>query len=394
MSLPSSSSVQRAMACPASTALPQVGHVGSEDQSRGIAVHAFIADVKALGRAEALERCPKRWRLYCESIPLDDLHLERFLPEPAFALNVTTGKVRLLGQNIGREYVKHGGDPENEIFCTPDGVGISEDAVYVVDWKSGMAYVPRPVENWQIRVGSICAATYYQKQQAVGEITHLPQSPTDDPWRQRDTFDLLQIDGWLEELLEAVPVWRAAQAAEREGRPLAVVTGSHCQFCPCVASCPATGALMRTFAGLDPAKGLGELTPETAKLVREQFQRHKQVMEMVDAALKAYASSQPIPTSTAGKFYGLRTVEREELDPRIVFDLVREQYGEEFARKAVSWEATKTGLEEVAREIAAATGSSSRETMRGLLAAIRERGGSRTLPQQQYREFKPKGESP
>lgn len=397
LELPSASAAERGVICPPTVALPRVNHVGGAPQERGTALHAFIADVKEIGRERALEKVPKRYRMHAESLPLESLHLERFQHEPAFVYDVEAGKARLLGANIGRHYREHGWIPDREMPGTPDGVGLSPDAVYVVDWKTGAAEVTHPDDNWQMWVNGLAAARYYQRELVIAEIVHLPEAPGRDPWRQRATYDSLKLDMIEDRLREALPRWRAAYEIVAAGKPVHVTAGAHCEYCPCVAACPATGQLVRQFVSWTKADQekpdvAAMLDPSNARQAYEMLRRMKSVVDLVETGLKSYASENPIQMD-GGRVYGLRTVEKEELDPAVVFDVVREYAGEEAARIAVTWEASKAQLERAAREIAAKTpGTTIAETMRGLLKSVRERNGSKTFPQKRYEQFKPKGE--
>ena len=75
--------------------------------------------------------------------------------ELAFALNPSTRKARILGKDIGREYVKHGLDPVSEIGLSTDYVWAEEKGVPICgDWKTGYAsHVEPPEENLQLLAG-------------------------------------------------------------------------------------------------------------------------------------------------------------------------------------------------------------------------------------------------
>ena len=71
-SLPTASSLERAIACPASVALPQI-FSGGIDAERGSAIGKFARDVLAREPFEvALERVPRKdWRATCEALDWD-----------------------------------------------------------------------------------------------------------------------------------------------------------------------------------------------------------------------------------------------------------------------------------------------------------------------------------
>lgn len=400
--LPTGSGVGRAIECPGSTALPRVERTSGAPAERGDAAHTFIAAAKEVGREKALELVHKRWRPYCESIPLEKLNLDSFRPEVAFAYNPITRTSRILGQNIQRRYVEHGGDPSTEIFVTPDGIGLTEDAVYVVDWKSGFAQVASPEDSWQMKTGSVAVATYFQRRIALADVTRLREGGK-KPWVESYVFDGIALDDAADQMAAAMPSWQEAYEQVQRGERPRIVAGEHCGYCQCVADCPATSGLIQRFAAIaygneqPPAVGdltpwiVSRLTPDRARQTRELLVQLKSVTAQVENALKDYSTAQPFPMG-GGKVYGPRSVEKEALDPSVVWAVLKFHGGEELAKLAVSMEATKTGLKEAARELAATKGGRISTWEERLLQEVRDRGGSIVTPGTRFEEHTPRTE--
>lgn len=399
--LPSGSAMERALACPGSTALPRVERTSGAPAERGIAVHAFIAAVPTLGREMALEAVPKRWRPFCESLPLDKLNMGSFRPEVSFAYRPGADTARILGQNIGRSYLNYGWNPATEVPVTPDGVGLTSDAVYIVDWKSGWGDVTTPRENWQLKVGALAACRHFHRNRALVEIVHLREG-SKKPWVEPYEFDSIVLDDTAEQIAAAMPGWMEAFEQVQRGERPRIVAGEHCGYCGCVADCPATSGLITRFGeaillGQAPYEGetnelrkwlVPHLTPEKAKATREILVQLKAVTAQVEGALKDYSTTLPFETKD-GKVYGPRSIDKEELDPSVVWAVVKQHGGEEIAKLAVSMDATKTSLKDAARELTALKGGRTSRWEEQLLQEIRDRGGSKITPGTRFEEHRP-----
>jgi hypothetical protein len=406
MRMPSGSAVERALLCPPSTALPRIERHG-EEADRGTELHKFLAAARKLGREAALEVIAKKYRPHAEMLDLEQLDIASFASEPAFAYDPETDECRLLGFDIGRAYLEHGWDPTREIACTPDGVGLSEDAALIVDWKSGVGAVTAVARNPQMKTGAICASRYYHRSKVLMLIAHIPEHAK-KPWMEPAEITALDLDEWRQTLLAGKKRWAAAQEAWARGELPNVSAGAHCRYCPCAISCPAVGGAITRFrelsAGLSDGMGKPDkdhladlkrqlttaLTPETARAARMLLVRHQAVLDLVDSALRDHAAQAPIPMDDEGRVWGPRTITLENLDPSVVFRVVREIAGEKLAERAVSWEASKTKIRDVARELAALQGGTIKGWEATILDTVRERGGVVEEPQERFTEYTPK----
>jgi hypothetical protein len=93
-----------------------------------------------------------------------------------------------------------------------------------------------------------------------------------------------------------------------------------------------------------------------------------------------------------GRMWGPRTVMMEHLDPEAVYRVVQEIGGDKLAAQAVSWEASKTKIRDVARELAALQGGTIKAWEEEVLKRVRERNGSSQEPQERFMEYTPKEE--
>jgi hypothetical protein len=98
------SQLDRAMACPASIALPAVSLAPSPESDRGTEIHRFLETAITHGREAALAEVPDDapWRATCEGIDLDLLtaEAERVECEVRFAYRPLADTARQLGAHV------------------------------------------------------------------------------------------------------------------------------------------------------------------------------------------------------------------------------------------------------------------------------------------------------
>lgn len=350
MALFSASSWSRVRACAASVVLPQV-RGESEAGVRGHAIHAFVEAVaQGADRAEALAKVPEQWRSTCEQ-----LEVREGVPEIAFAVRVADGAVRELGRSIERDYKLGIG----EIAGTADLVRTDGEHVHVLDYKTGRA-VEAAGRNAQLRFLAYAAAKVFAATRATVTLVYVHEDgSTHEDSAELDAFDLAEIPGELRQSWE-----RIGQAKDdvKRGRQPALFEGEHCRYCPARTACPAKVAMLRELATPSDlaARFAAELTPETARLAYERVQRASGVVADLRAALYAYGRENPIVLGD-GRVFGPVETAREELDARVVFEVLREEHGPDVAMAAVELTATKAGLERALKPLAA----------RGQLAALK-----------------------
>ena len=215
MILVTGSHLERALECSASTCLPKAKN-SSPEASEGRAIHIYIEFVSEYGRDKALAvmRDSPTLRDYvdvCEVIDTDLLPTE-LAHEVAFAFDIATGKAREIGRGNKVNYAECNLAPL-EIPCRLDVVGVSADAVFVGDYKSGHLAVTGAKTNIQVGFGALCASLAYGKDSAVVEIIRTGRGGA-KPFRDRAELDAFDLDALASRLRDWIP---------RRGRVLDVI---------------------------------------------------------------------------------------------------------------------------------------------------------------------------
>lgn len=375
MTLPSASKLGLAFTCLGSAVLPRVDSL-NEHADKGNAKHAFLALCLKLGRDAALAEVPEEYRADCAALDVSELPASQagqWLAEVAFAFDVVSGEARILGENIGREYAAHG-RTERDIAGSADLVGLTPDAVVVIDYKTGRMPVTRCRDNWQMRGLAVMAARALGRSRAQAAVLYLDDDgrPRYD-WASWDAFDL---DGFAAEMQHMGGIVLDKTA----GLPT-LRTGSHCRYCPALTTCPAQGAFVRQLVAT-PTETLAELEAglkddETARLVFERVEAVEAVIKKAKAALYDRACSRPIPLGN-GEAFGLTESSRESLKGNVAWDVIAKLHGPAVADAAVELDATKAGIKRALAAVATETGRKVTALEREALDAIRAAGGAET----------------
>lgn len=331
------SGLHRVKACPPSAILPHSEKANDAATNQGVEVHRFLELLSTgISREAALELCTSEHRRFLSVIEVDKLPATaagQYAAEVAFAYNWRNGTARELGRGTGRDYSDVGPD---EIPGTADVVGLTPDAVVVLDYKAGPYANRRGAvgESMQLRGYALAAARAYGKERAIiGEIRigadGAPAFETAEV-----TAEMLATD---EAALRSDML--AVQSLIDGRAELPTVEGPHCAYCPAFASCPAKSALARALGGDGTSLALGELTPETALKARERSKAAKQVLKQVDEALDLYFRANPV-TLPSGKVLG----EKAERTPnmRLALPILRDLHGAEVAKAAIKAEPKMT----------------------------------------------------
>jgi len=371
------SKLEQAAACPASSALPQAAQGKNEYSEAGDAKHFYLSKVAELGSEAALALVPAEHRDICAVIDLEQLPLGKgWETEVAFALDLASGRARRLGAHIGRDYQVSG----EEVPGTADVVSSAEQArgaglVEVYDYKGAFAPVPPAARNWQLRfLAAAAARTYGVARARVGIIRLREDGST---WRDEVELDALDLDLVLADLRRVVGRVREARALVEAGRTPDVHRGDHCRSCPAFASCPANGRLLAVMATrpVSVAEELKDrLTPATARLAFEQFKRAESVLHAVREALFAYAAENPIELED-GQVFGPHTVGRDQLDGRVVHQVLEARFGRELADLAVGYDASKASVRRALKAHVDQAGGKVAPLEREILAAVGAAGG-------------------
>jgi hypothetical protein len=321
--LPTASSLHRALACPASAVLPRAPSTTSEAAERGTAIHAYLEEWAQRG---ARPVAPPEYADTCHGIDLPAILAGRTIceVEAAYAFDVATGRARLIGYSLGRDY---GPLSPTEIVGTADLVLIdSEGRGVILDWKTGQPQASAAV-NPQLALLALCLSRYRGDPEVVVELVYLGEEGGYKV--DRAVLDSLDLDSFAAQLREAVTLWRSPEAAQR------VNPGDHCRYCPCFDSCPAQHQLARSFSSglIDPA-AVQSLTPEAAGAAWAKLEHYEALLAEIKKQLKERAHRQPLVLPT-GERLGFVEKERRELSPEVAAQVVRERYGEEVAAQCV-----------------------------------------------------------
>src|SRR5262249_40194807 len=136
------------------------------------------------------------------SIDLDRLPLDgmRWLQEVTYAVNVVTGRVRVIGCGLTREQAYGDLDPACEIGGAGGGGGGCAGGLarYRRDFKKGRGELARAAINLQVRFLALGGARAHGAINARVALTKIKDSGLS--WHDEATFDALDVDLILEEL--------------------------------------------------------------------------------------------------------------------------------------------------------------------------------------------------
>lgn len=313
--------------CAPSTFLPRAQR-NAAPAMLGRISHSFLEECLTHGREAALASTALEHRAAMEAIDIDRLPARdprAYSPEVAIAYNMVTGEARVLPDVKDRGYPDLGPD---WIYGTADVVGLTADAVIVLDYKSGWGDLTPASKHMQVRSLGLAFARAYQRPQAiVGLIRNFLEGG--EPWWSLDTMDEVDLDAHAYEL-EAL--WRrlheAAKAFARGEWDGSCEVGEHCARCDSFVFCPAQQLLARMVV----RAGEGDIAPLTpgacskleevgshlntanARYFLESVKKAKAVVEQLEELLNLFARQSPIPLDD-GNVYGPRPWPTEKIDP-------------------------------------------------------------------------------
>ncbi len=220
--LPTVSSLQRAMACAASTCLP----LGPDTPpgaaaKRGTLIGAVIA-ARCTGRPDpdmGRYRLPLGWATMAElalRIGPGDISCER-----AFSYDGT--KVEVLGDDLGRAYGREG-----TICGAADIIALRKHAL-VVDIKSGDLPAPEPATNYQLGALAVFVSMAYEVETVTGAIAKICR---DGSWEWSEHLWSLSDLAAIRRRIDAARAqWTEAHEAEESGWGATPTPGQWCRFC-------------------------------------------------------------------------------------------------------------------------------------------------------------------
>jgi hypothetical protein len=309
--MPSASRLQLAATCPASQVLPAVREESSAYAEEGRAKHAYIAAIiDGVSATEALMRVPAEWRDACRAFdaPAIAEHLVGMGTELALAYDVETGRARIIGRHIGREY---GTLDVTEIAMALDYDVVRDGVAHVVDLKTGHGRTTPLSHNWQLRAHALALARASGADDAIVGLVLAPGNGEEPsfPTADIDAFELAVVADELRAL------WRRLIAA-KEYPERYLTLGDHCRYCRARFSCPAQVGLVRELAGSptqwgDETRAL--LTPELAGKAYARLKTVRRLLDGMESVIYAMAREAPIYLGDGVELREVRT-EREYID--------------------------------------------------------------------------------
>jgi CRISPR/Cas system-associated exonuclease Cas4 (RecB family) len=326
--------------------LPQV-RTESPAASRGIAVHAYLADVVERGQDVALASVPDEHYDSCASIDLSRLPI---------ASGKWSAEVRY----------EHAG-----VTGIADLVGLADGRAIVADWKTGDNVEPAG-QNWQLRFLALAICRKHGLSAATVAIIYL--RPT-GPWMDVAELDAMDLDAIEGELADVLAKVEAAKAAEVPN----VAEGSHCTYCPAYVHCPAKRALALALgSGDEVAEQVSALplTPARVASAWHRLQAAKKLLSHVEAA--CCAAAKEFGPIDLGDGKELREVEstREDIDGAAAYGVLLKLHGNEAAASACEMSTSKAAIRRALKVISDESGEPLAGMERAALGAIREAGGT------------------
>ena len=300
---PTGSGLGRAIACPASCALPGAKST-SAASVQGSATHRAIELAITSGNFDALPDVARECIGDGEVIAV----------ERTYALDIVRGKARHLGDRLERDY---SGRNEGEVCLTIDLVTRSANGrVRVTDWKS-RERVTAVRDNWQMRGAAMAALMVEGSKDGVADavLAYLDDGETDQA--EVDAFDAAdwweQLYGFYEKLC---------------GEPTADIhEGPWCKYCDAAPFCPAKTRLAVAMIGeLTGIEGsILEMTAEQAGRAWDKAKDVEALLDRVQKALRERAKREPLPLAN-GRRLALVESSRTSLDTKAAKELL-EQHG-------------------------------------------------------------------
>ncbi len=345
--------------------------------SRGHVLHDYLADVPAIGRDAALEKVSEEFVDDCAVIDLNSLPAsdpDAYAPEVSFAYNLDTGEVRELGRRLKREQVM-ALCGERDMPLTIDVLGLTEDAVVVLDYKTGFKRHGAAETLRQLRSYAFAVARYYGRSHAYVGIIRIGDDG--QPYFNRGELDGFELVGIEDELREMFARVDEAKAMVARGERPTTTEGEHCTYCPAFTSCPSKMALVAQVAQA-PFKvddwRMDAVTPEQLGKAWTRIKALQKIAERVEKTIKEIAAQTPIPL---GDGYVLGPNPEESIRPDIAIQTLKMLYGEDVANAAVSvrTNVSKASIEEALRNGVLQPGMKITHLKRSTFEAIREAGG-------------------
>lgn len=360
MSNITASKLDLARHCPGAFALPQVNEANAYQEAGNERDAAYSARILAVDVPEELaSRWPgAKWRTQVK-----------------FAYNYETDTGRELPEGSGhRDYSS--ADPLAEICGSADVIGELPGLVIVGDKKSFDPNVPRAAVNGQVHIAALAIARARGLERADVFIDH-----------EARAFDVaslfgMDLDAFALDARAIVREAFTARARHRKGESLKLATGPWCRWCNAFNACPKQKELKALVTSDELAlKVEGQLPFIDDQQAADGYDLWKKLgilYKRLGEALHARAAERPIALSNGNVFAKIETAGKRSLDGDKAYALIREKFGQEIADKAVSREATQTGIK-------AALGKES--AVKAIVDELEKLGGVTRKPSTKFEEL-------
>lgn len=294
---PSASSLERAVACAPSFALNQIPTTGA-GAINGNDNHGDIEDGLAEGDLAGQPGVVKQ--ALEGAIEVD--------VEVAYALDVVSETVRVIGRRLGRNYGTLG---PSEIALTLDAKVVRPDGTYVYDWKSRKRVSPAR-RNLQLRAQCVAVMKADGISTVTGAIGYLDNDDVD-----AHVFDAFDVPSFFDDMRKMLSRIIAARALVAKGGTPEVHAGPWCEYCPAVAFCPAQTrlALVMIEALVDVNQHVAFMSTEQAGLAWMKLRQIQSLADKVEEALKLRAKQEVVPLPN-GKRLALVQSSRRSVDSK------------------------------------------------------------------------------
>lgn len=291
------SGAERAIACPASAALPQVLST-NEDAERGDEIHAYNKRhlQGRISPEENLALVPKEYRHTCAGIDFKRILGGRrdLRAEVAYSINVRDDEAQEIGVDIDRRYPA---TPAHVICGTLDIESTClDDVPSVDDWKTGRHEVTECRHNLQMMFGARARQLLTGADLVRARILYVRENGRVDI--DDAEFTRFELDGYVDELAAGARAVGIARELLASGGMPTVSTGDHCRYCGAMSVCPAYTALARTMAPDLAAieERIRALSPAEGGAAWRKAKDCGRLVDRVVEALNALSYRHPLPT--------------------------------------------------------------------------------------------------
>ncbi|HHM12440.1 MAG TPA: DUF2800 domain-containing protein, partial [Planctomycetaceae bacterium] len=291
----------------------------------------------------ALDQVPEEFVETCELIQVQALPIDgaSWASEVAFAWDPRTDTARELGRGMDRDYSSAN---EVEICGTCDVVGITDESVVIIDYKTGWGAMAGPGELMQTRFYALAAARTYGKRQAIVGLIHIREDGSS--YYRQDVLEFLDLEEIAGEL-----GWLILNVADAKKDGATPVLGEHCRYCPAFRNCPAQQAAFALVLN----EPVVEITQDNAAAVWERIRAAKKIIEQADKAVRMVAEIEPVELGN-GKVLAAVETTRESIDGGKAVGPLKARFGDDVVDAACKISTSKAAIERALRPVAKAQG--------------------------------------